>query len=55
MTLAIWAGGTVQRPNGDGGGPLDVVIEGKEFVAVASEDRLRMCGREVLPLQQHMG
>lgn len=48
-------GGTVQRSDRDRGGPLDVVVEGEEFVAVAGKDRQRMCGREVLPLQQHVG
>ena len=42
-------------PSGDGGGALDVVVEGEQLVAVALEDRQRVRGGEVLPLQQHVG
>ncbi len=46
--------GAVQRPDGDGGGALDVVVEGEQLVAVAAQDRQRVCGGEVLPLQQDL-
>ena len=45
----------VQRAEGDGGGALDVVVEGEQLVAVAVEDRQRVRGGEVFPLQQHVG
>ena len=45
----------MKRSEGDGRGALDVVVEGEQFVAVPLEDRLRVRGGEVLPLQQHVG
>src|SRR5580692_4263851 len=39
----------------DGGRALDVVVEGEQLVAVTAEDRQRVRGGEVFPLQQHAG
>ena len=44
----------VQRAHGDGGGALDVVVEGQQLVAVTGQDRQRVHGGEVFPLQQHI-
>ena len=41
-------------PSGNGRGALDVVVEGEQLVAVTLEDRQRVRGGEVLPLQQHV-
>ena len=40
---------------GDGGGPLDVVVERAEAVAVAVEQPVGVGQGEVLPLEQHAG
>src|SRR5262249_60504088 len=43
-----------QRGDRDGGGALDVVVEGGEDVAVALEERERRALFEVLPLEQRL-
>ena len=45
----------MQRAERHRRGALDVVVEGEQLVAVALEDRQRVRGGEVLPLQQHVG
>jgi hypothetical protein len=42
-----------QRGQHYGRRALDVVVEAEQLVAVALEDRQRVRGREILPLQQH--
>ena len=45
----------MQRTERHRGGALNVVVEGQQLVAIALEDRQRVRGGEVLPLQQHVG
>ena len=44
----------MQRAHRHRRGALDIVVEREQLVAVALEDRLRVRGREILPLQQHI-
>jgi hypothetical protein len=53
--LALHAAGAEQRRDDDGGRALDVVVERAQPVAIAAEQRERVLGGEVLPLQQHFG
>ena len=46
--------GRQQRAGGDGGGALDVVVEGAQPVAIALQQAVGIALGEVLPLQQHM-
>ena len=42
------------RADRDGGGALNVVIEGAQLVAIARQQPVGVAKREILPMQQHV-